>query len=52
MENNRGYPNLMCFGQDLSNCPCQDDCPDYQDCKEEYHERYFSFMASKDSEEK
>lgn len=51
MENDNGYPNLMCFGRDLNNCPCRGTCVDYQECCKEYYERYFSFMKSKDSED-
>ncbi len=46
-----GYPNLMCFGYDLTNCNCQESCPDYKDCYNAYYERYFSFMESKDLKE-
>ena len=31
-----GYPNLMCFGQNLSNCLLLDSCPDYEECKKQY----------------
>lgn len=36
LDDAKGYPNLMCFGQDLSNCPLLDSCPDYEECKKQY----------------
>lgn len=36
--NNQSYPNLMCFGRDINNCPLLDSCPDYKKCKEKYDE--------------
>ena len=32
------YPNLMCFGRDLTNCTLMDKCPDYQECEKQYQE--------------
>ncbi len=33
---NTTYPNLMCFGRDISNCPITETCPYYEECQEEY----------------
>lgn len=41
---NNNYPNLMCFGYDLTNCPLLEACPNYKECHEAYLERNFSFM--------
>ena len=35
---NHNYPNLMCFGNDIVNCPLLDKCPDYQACEKRYRE--------------
>lgn len=50
MENDNGYPNLMCFGRDLNNCPYLESCVDSDECRKAYYQRYFSFMESNDSE--
>ena len=42
MENN--YPNLMCFGNEPYKCNCQESCPNYKECKENYYEKWFPFM--------
>lgn len=33
-----GYPNLMCFGNDVVNCPIVDRCPRYKECNKQYDE--------------
>ena len=43
---NNNYPNLMCFGNEPHKCNCQDSCPNYKECKENYYEKWFSFMEA------
>ena len=43
---NNNYPNLMCFGNEPYKCNCQECCPNYKECKESYHEKWFSFMEA------
>lgn len=33
-----GYPNLMCFGNDVANCPIIGHCPQYKECNEQYND--------------
>ena len=47
----KGYPNLMCFGRDINNCNCKDSCPDCEECWNAFFERYYLFMESKSTEE-
>lgn len=37
-----GYPNLMCFGRDVSNCPIVESCPDYEACNKRYDDSWLS----------
>lgn len=41
-----GYPNLMCFGHDLSNCSLLNQCPDYQECNEQYKKNWLRLLES------
>lgn len=38
------YPNFMCFGNEPHKCNCQETCPNYNECEENYYEKQFSFM--------
>lgn len=42
-----GYPNMMCFGDEPDKCGCQSSCPNYLDCEDAYHKRWFSFMEER-----
>ena len=40
-----GYPNLMCFGRDVSNCPIVQSCSDYQACQAKYDDDWLSLFS-------
>ena len=40
---NQNYPNLMCFGRDIANCPILDSCPGFEPCNKEYERQHFCF---------
>ncbi len=44
---NTTYPNLMCFGRDISNCPITETCPYYEECQEEYKQSWLSLFKYK-----
>lgn len=45
------YPNLMCFGNDVVNCPLLDRCPDYQACEERHRENWLKLLESTERNE-
>lgn len=39
------YPNLMCFGKDLSNCTLIENCFKYEECRKKYDETFLSIIG-------
>ena len=48
---NDSYPNLMCFGKDITNCPLLGKCPDYRACEEQYRESWLRLFDSAEETE-
>ena len=45
------YPNLMCFGNDIVNCPLLDECPDYRACNKRYEEKWLQLSENAERSE-
>lgn len=43
------YPNLMCFGRDVSNCRHEGICPDFNACQEAYDQSWLSLFKTKEN---